>query len=132
MIQMPPHTFRQVPSDHPFCYNNPRHFNCVNQRCVFNGALTIGVLSQETLQFLSDTSIPMAFGCSHVNENFIFRHSGTIGGILRLDMAPVSLVNQLDRLINHIFSYCFVPLNLATSATSFPRFGNDIVTHGRI
>ncbi|GAA0168395.1 hypothetical protein LIER_30135 [Lithospermum erythrorhizon] len=93
---------------------------------------TVGDLATETFTFASPSGQPVSiqkvvFGCGHENEG-TFHGSGA--GLIGLGGGPLSLVSQLDTLINGKFSYCLVPIDSAETVTSKLKFGSDAVVSG--
>ncbi|EEF39570.1 Aspartic proteinase nepenthesin-2 precursor, putative [Ricinus communis] len=127
-------TYRDLPCQHQFCTNNQNVFQCRDDKCVYRiayagGSATAGVAAQDILQSAENDRIPFYFGCSRDNQNFsTFESSGKGGGIIGLNMSPVSLLQQMNHITKNRFSYCLNLFDLSSPshATSLLRFGNDI------
>ncbi|XP_048235655.1 aspartic proteinase nepenthesin-2-like [Ricinus communis] len=127
-------TYRDLPCQHRFCTNNQNVFQCRDDKCVYRiayagGSATAGVAAQDILQSTENDRILFYFGCSRDNQNFsTFESSGKGGGIIGLNMSPVSLLQQMNHITKNRFSYCLNLFDLSSPshATSLLRFGNDI------
>ncbi|XP_065868798.1 aspartic proteinase CDR1-like [Euphorbia lathyris] len=133
-------TYSKLSCEHPFCRNNKSDFKCQNGECVYkieylSDSITEGVVASEIFHpdpSNNNTQMKIYFGCSRKSRNFgPYELSGRFGGILGLDMSPVSFLQQLGDITQQRFSYCLPPPVTQGNGTTFLRFGDEIVTQGR-
>ncbi|GJR58103.1 aspartic proteinase CDR1-like protein [Tanacetum coccineum] len=87
-----------------------------------DGSYTTGDLAVDTFWFGQTSFKNVVFGCGHDN-NGKFNKEGS--GIIGLGGGPLSLVRQLENVIQGKFSYCLIPyFNDVTNQTSKMQFGD--------
>nr|XP_027102248.1 aspartic proteinase CDR1-like [Coffea arabica] len=106
--------------------------NCGYRVSYGDHSYSIGDLSAETFTFESSSggsvSIPkVVFGCGHENEG-TFNESAS--GIVGLGGGSLSLIKQLSGSIGGRFSYCLVPKDSGSDASSKINFGTNAVVSG--
>ncbi|WCJ39607.1 Eukaryotic aspartyl protease family protein [Euphorbia peplus] len=129
------HTYAKLPCNHHFCRYNNSTFTCQHGECVYklhymSNSSTAGVAASDIFHLANNKQMQIKFGCSDNSQNFGSRDQlGRFGGILGLNMSPVSILQQLYNVTQRRFSYCLPPNN---NVSTLLRFGDDIATFGRI
>ncbi|XVE80322.1 hypothetical protein DITRI_Ditri14bG0130600 [Diplodiscus trichospermus] len=127
--------YATLPCDHYLCSGPRQLYYCVDGKCLYNvryggGAITSGIASLESFQFLISASTVQSFdnilfGCSDDNCGFLFENTD-ISGIFGLNISPDSMASQFSAITRIRFSYCLVPFQDALPRPIVLRFGDDI------
>ncbi|KAK4490870.1 hypothetical protein RD792_001585 [Penstemon davidsonii] len=110
-----------------FCDNSN---GCIYGVRYVDKSYTIGDLAVDTFTFDSNSgksvSFPkVVFGCGHWNHGTFKK---TDSGIIGLGRGPLSIIKQLDKSFDGIFSYCLTFID--SNATSKIRFGREAIVRG--
>ncbi|RDY01255.1 Aspartic proteinase CDR1, partial [Mucuna pruriens] len=125
-------TFRTVS-----CHSQPCTLLSKNQRvCTRSGecsydyhyadkTFTNGILGVDFINFGSNSKFhKLTFGCGFHNNDTVAKKSMPKNtGLVGLGGGPLSLISQLGDIIDHKFSYCFVPMD--SNFTSKLKFGSE-------
>ncbi|GJW76148.1 aspartic proteinase CDR1-like protein [Tanacetum coccineum] len=92
---------------------------------VDRSTFTIKDLAVDTFWFGPTPVINVVFGCGHDNEGTFKKDAS---GIVGLGGGPLSIINQLQSVINGKFSYCLIPYsnNQKTSRIHFGTHANVV------
>ncbi|PWA85405.1 eukaryotic aspartyl protease family protein [Artemisia annua] len=91
-----------------------------------DSSVTVGDLAVDTFWFGPTPVKNVAFGCGHDNEGTFKKDSS---GIVGLGGGPLSIINQLQYVVNGKFSYCLIPYS-NNQKTSRIHFGTHAIVAG--
>lgn len=111
---------------------NTKQNLCTFSYSYSDGSYVKGNLAAETLTVLSTageavTFPGFAFGCGHSSGGVYDENSS---GIVSLGMGELSMVYQMDSIINGLFAYCLQPISTDPSISSRIDFGTSGIVDG--
>ncbi|KAL3820545.1 hypothetical protein ACJIZ3_006450 [Penstemon smallii] len=128
-------TYRQVSCKSRQCSYDGSLFCGSSNRCKYevsyvDKSYSMGDLAVDTFTFDSKSrksvSFPkVVFGCGHWNHGTFKKMAP---GIIGLGRGPLSIIKQLDKSIDGIFSYCLTFID--SNATSKISFGREAIVRG--